>query len=175
MKYFIKILQIIAMILFANTAIAEQKIQLSRVISQLQDIDNTMIIEIKDNGEVHLKYPSLHVLHGKNIKYVKSNNMEYYESLLNKIDTSLTSRMVKNFIKSNKANENLFYSSDPNPIQIKLLNNNKIQWELSIPNLLELKHYIDLNPRLTETVSLIESLDKLSEDYLLKHFKENNK
>lgn len=174
-----KKLILFSILLLANSSVwAEgntKTLIFTKTISQLAIEKNKHVIQVSDMGSINITYPETHKYFSKNIQFIdKSNNFNnqiFEEINLNWNTTGLIKRT--SYEKAKMAT--VFYSSDTNPIELKLLENGVKIWSITIENLEEMKFYNKSSKKNSPLFSLIENIEKISTRYIASKNKENIK
>ncbi|MCF6300485.1 MAG: hypothetical protein L3J52_05140 [Proteobacteria bacterium] len=142
----------------------ESSIVLIRTIHALAVDDNKLIIKSSKTGDVELKFPQSHQLYGYT---VKTKDFEKSKALYSKLgdinyDWSHEKLKYKLAVVKKNLNHPLFYSSDRDLIELKLKEQGKIKWQISLNNLQELKRYYSYLGQWQVLVDLIVEMESLS-------------
>jgi hypothetical protein len=140
-------------------------IVLTRTNVDLSVDENKLIIRSSINGDVELKFPRFHIHHGKLINYKHPQKSTTIFSKLDDIIQDLSNKKNLELTLNNAkaaSNHDLFYSSDSDIIQLSLVENERVIWQLRINNLQELKHYYPYLDRWQTLVDLIVEIESLA-------------
>jgi len=125
---------------------------------------NQLVVQSNKNGEVEIKYPKSHIHHGKTIKFNHPDKSHLIFSLIEGNKSEWHSENLKQKLKQIKVdlNNQIFYSSDSDIINLALIKNDQLIWEITINNLQELKHYYQHLDQWQSLIDLIDEVELLS-------------
>ncbi len=158
----------------AIAQVKDSKLVLTRTIAQLANQDNKLLISVSEDGYIDIKYPLYHKLYGKNNHFNNSFSQKQSENIFNTLDFNWSTENIQSQLEAMKTNSagQLYYNSEPDLLQLSYFENNKVIWQIAIPDYLALKHFNRSMGKLDKLVSLIDSMQDISTQHILKTKKE---
>jgi len=140
-------------------------IVLTRTLSQLVGDKNQFTISLSETGDVKIIHPVTHILHG-NLTSFKNKNIDLNQEVFSKINVNWSTQSINKNLNSAKFTnkQHLFYSSDPDLLELSLFENNTKTWGIVINKFEEIKHYNKISNNFTNLIDLIENIQQISTD-----------